>query len=211
MINFEFITPVLEALGKINTLIELYLSNEAFLSDVYNVNVILYLNNLECLNLNGIEITDNNFLIYLAKNCKKLTEFKFYYGLDVSDIRIMPLTKMDNLKTLGITTICENKNITSISLSEFKNIKQFECIRNNNLSDFAIIKIIKNSPNLDFLNVRCTSVTSKIIREAVALVRSRRGDTVLKSRASRNNFNEELLKRPEYQSPLLEIEYCDKE
>lgn len=199
---------VIEAFGKINTLIKLYLmvKNNIFMLDVCNVNTILYLNNLKHLFMHGIQITDDNFLINLANNFKKLILLRVNCGSDISDIGITPLTEIKTLKSLAIITR-GNKKITDVPVSEFKNLKKFRCFGNINVSDFAIVKIIKNSPNLVYLDVRFTSVTSEIIREAVALIRSRKDDTVLTIRARRNNFNDELLQRPEYQSPLLKIEY----
>lgn len=154
--------------------------------------------------LEGIEITDHNFFINLANNCKNLISLWLNCELGISDIGVMSLNNLEKLEYLDIHRNPKNESFTDNSIKKFKNMRRFGCFGNRNISDSSIIPIIQNSPNLYSVEVDYTSVTIEIIREAVALINTRKNDivsTIYALPIYSNVYDEQLFKRPEYQSP----------
>lgn len=155
-------------------------------------------------------IITNCFLINLASNSKNL-KYLFINSSRISNFGILPLNRLEDLDHLSIfpTDVTDVNNITDASIQHFKNMKEIKLPNCSKVTDYSIIKVIKNSPKLETLDVRCTGVTEKCLKKAVEIIEYRKNDFVLDILVSHNVISEDFTdNNPAYNSPRLAVERC---
>lgn len=138
------------------------------------------LKNLEHLNLSDVANIDNDIIVNIANNCKKLKHLTICpFHLNDSDlskpdeISLKILDKLENLEELIMNNsfIAKNKMPTKMY-----NLKIIKCDNCENISDNDIIEILHNSPNLYYLSARNTGITLETIVYAIEKIKSRTND-----------------------------------
>ncbi|KAF7996843.1 hypothetical protein HCN44_002489 [Aphidius gifuensis] len=149
-------------------------------------------------------VTDD-FLINVANNFRKLETLKIW-GFQVTDIGIIALTHKKSLRQLRIRFEDDSFNyyITDSSVQFFKNMTYLD-VRMCSVTNYSIIKVIENSPELKILRVAFTKVTHELVKKAAELTRNRKNGIILSMMISLANIDG-IFDTPEYKSPFLEIE-----
>lgn len=115
--------------------------------------------------------TTDDPIFNIVNKCKNLRH------LDISEIEfisqrgIEQIGNLNNLEEIMMNDLV-NVEIDDNVISKFKNLTIFEC-RTSRVSDNGIIKIIKNSPNLERLVIPKTKITLKSVRCAYRVSKRR--------------------------------------
>ncbi|XP_015127744.1 F-box/LRR-repeat protein 7 [Diachasma alloeum] len=132
--------------------------------DADNLLLITKLANLEALQVTH-SIIDENWLRKFIENCRKIRHLDISYSKSITDSGALNLQKLKNLECLSIQG---TKAITDKSLMHLYNLRELNCSRCERISDPGIMNLIRNAPNLVFLNLHDTKITNKTIAEAYA-------------------------------------------
>lgn len=207
---YDLDPEIIKSISEIQSLVELELVNHPSKNspDIYPIS---NLKNLEILNLEsiGFEATDK-FLINLSENAKNLRDLNLSFS-EVTDFGLMSLTKLKKLETLKMLREDDAENLTDASIERFKNMKIFDCFGCNYITDYSIIKLIKNSPDLESLNVESTDVSWNVLREAARITRERKNNITLEIIVHFHDVPKDTFSAPEYCSPFLLINNTDFE
>ncbi|KAF7995013.1 hypothetical protein HCN44_004485 [Aphidius gifuensis] len=93
---------------------------------------------------------------------------------------ILALSKMNNLTDIIFDG---HSNITDSSIKLLKNIKKICLPRSNKITDASLTKLFENSPKIDYLCLRDTSVTAEFVKKVADITMNRKRRTKLYSSA----------------------------
>ncbi|XP_044021237.1 F-box protein SKP2B-like [Aphidius gifuensis] len=143
--------------------------------------MILNLNNLETLKLRSVKIVDDLFLYNLSRKCLNLKHLNLAQCNKVSDTGIIELTKLDKLEELILNRSTNNiVDISDKSIRQFRNLKKLHCFGCDCVTHDGIIKVLKNSPELELLDIGNTEVSPTIFLPiASSLTRHRTNNIIL--------------------------------
>ncbi|KAF7992948.1 hypothetical protein HCN44_005729 [Aphidius gifuensis] len=132
------------------------------------------LTNLKIINLTFIQNIDDNFMISLQNNCKKLTKIDLSYCRYISNFGLSQLGHLENLEKILLNGV---DKVDNSIITKLQNLKSLECIYCQNVTDKSIIKILNNSPNLEYLNIFKTGITSETLN-CLSDVMKKRGNNI---------------------------------
>ncbi|XP_044017012.1 uncharacterized protein LOC122858284 [Aphidius gifuensis] len=164
---------LLQSIGEIKNLAYLTLSfcwpkNHPMLDTRINMYPIGNLKNLEKLHIECDYGVRDEFLINLCNNAKKLTDLSIT-GTNITDIGMSAINNLEQLKGFNL---CLFKYHGPSNKNEFITDESMQCLFNKkldylnisnciNITDKAVFKLVENLPNLSYLVVKNTKVTSE--------------------------------------------------
>ncbi|XP_044014153.1 F-box/LRR-repeat protein 12-like [Aphidius gifuensis] len=124
---------------------------------------------VEKLNINNSRVTDD-FLYNVANVMRELQTLLIYSTLitDAGIVAISKMTYLRNLDCLGFN------NVTDSSIKLLKNMVLLILPYSNKITDESAIKVLENSPELRYIGVENTGVTSEFIKKAEEISRNRK-------------------------------------
>ncbi|KAF7991573.1 hypothetical protein HCN44_008944 [Aphidius gifuensis] len=134
--------------------------------------VIINLINLEHLNIQHNDKVNDELLIIIANNCKKLKYLNIgYCQVSRANLKyvIKTLTHIEKLKISGISS-ADNSVIPIINM---RKLNSLECANCPDITDTGIFQILENQPCLEYLDIAGTSTTQEILEHALIKVESR--------------------------------------
>ncbi|KAF7996839.1 hypothetical protein HCN44_002485 [Aphidius gifuensis] len=168
-----------------------------------NINPILNLKNLEVLIVDACKDVDDGFLINLSSNAEKLKTLKIWCS-SITDNGLIALTELKQLEVLRLHWSVESK-ITDSSVQWFKNMKSLYLSESNNITDYSIGKVIKNSPSLEFFYISSSNLTIEAVKKADELTKHRNNNVILSLYLEVKNCNRSYV--PPCESPYLNLYY----
>ena len=104
-------------------------------------------------------------------------------NLDVNSCSYITDTDLDSIKNLPkleVLTINWLYNITASGICCLQNLKELHSVGCWNLQDNALINLLKNSSNLEFLDIRkCRKITSNFVIVSVEVTKQRSSNILL--------------------------------
>ncbi|KAF7992148.1 hypothetical protein HCN44_001473 [Aphidius gifuensis] len=114
------------------------------------------LKNLEVLDICETKNVNDDVIIEIANNCKKITELHIDSCNNVSSLALNELAKLENLEVLQLVDV---DNAGDDIFKNMYKLKKLKCTWCRNVTDSGIMRIIKNASNLDYLMLYRTGVT----------------------------------------------------
>lgn len=162
--------------------------------------------NLDHLDIRCVDNLDGNAVIGIANNCKKLTHLCLARCKNVSEPAFRELNKLENLEILVIVDI---ENVRDSVFSKMHKLRVLECGLCRNVTDCSMMRIIKNSPNLEFLYTYDTHVTAETLICAANETKQRTNGVVLELAANREVV-ERFYKLKKDTGPFLKFDVREK-
>lgn len=156
-----------------------HLSIEGCLLFDANDLIISNLTNLESLNVSWIVLQDHDkdrILRSVIIHLQHLKSLGIGLSLPAGYNTLLSLTNFENLEVLDVAGIFD---IDDYIMSKFKNFKKFTCYAIRAITDDIIKSFIGNNPNIEYLDVMHTSVTSATLRFLYDLTKARKPHAVL--------------------------------
>ncbi|KAF7994431.1 hypothetical protein HCN44_003903 [Aphidius gifuensis] len=162
------------------------------------------------LELNHVLNLNDSILEYILLSCDKLKFLNISGCKLVTDEGLKQLFLLPHLTKLNVSEISNLTDDCFENITELKYLKCFGCC---GITDVGIQKLLKNCPDLEFLDVDATGVTSKICIFAAQLTRLRQNNitlVIVTSSLIIENFKEsEFYKtdnnEEEFKSPFLNL------
>ncbi|XP_044010062.1 uncharacterized protein LOC122853711 [Aphidius gifuensis] len=153
--------------------------------------------NMEVLDIVGYPINDDS-IYNIANNMKRVHTLRMSCKR-LTDTGIVTCTKIKNLKHLGFFGF---NNATDSSIKLLKNMTHLTTPCSNKITDESAIKVLENSPEMEYFCVENTSITHKFIEKAAEISRTRKRKLEVCVTLERGI---------EYESPYFTIDYAEKE
>lgn len=156
-----------------NTIVKLSLKN----CKVQNgFDFIFNLKNLVSLDLSSVTSSvydGSKILRYLSKTALKLRYLDMSKYVDITGRALMELATLENLEVLILNNLEYDIDEFNEAIGLFSHLKKFECSGCTDIVDNGIGSLLKNSKNLEFLDISRTGVTSRSVRLANKALKSR--------------------------------------
>ncbi|XP_044001657.1 uncharacterized protein LOC122847865 [Aphidius gifuensis] len=107
------------------------------------------------------QVTDD-FLYNVANVMEKLESLRIY-GPWITDAGIVAISKMNYLRNLDCFGF---NNVTDSSIKLLKNMEVVMLPFSNKITNESAIKVLENSPDLEYFSVKNTSVTFELVEKA---------------------------------------------
>ncbi|KAH0554243.1 uncharacterized protein LOC123262624 [Cotesia glomerata] len=171
---------------------------------IKKINKLTISSSLQHLNLTKVLEVSNTLLTSLASKCKELKYLNINSCSLVSAAGISALISLPSLEVLMLDDIY---GVSDSTLSRFVTLHELHCQNCEKVRDPGIIALIETAPNLRFLNIFNTGVTSDVLDTADAVTKIRTNNLKLHLIVSSLILDEwEGVPEP---SPLLEVEAKD--
>lgn len=138
---------------------------------------------LEDLDIRETSNINDDVIIGIANNCKKIMQLSIQSCTTVSTLAYNELSKLENLELFGMADI---ENVNDDMFKNMHKLNTLKCTWCPNVTDVGIMRIIKNAPNLEYLTVCRTGVTTKTLVYAADETKKRTNKIVLKVTVNRH-------------------------
>lgn len=128
---------------------------------------------LEFIGLSFVTKIDDKFMIGIADNCKNLNHIDLSNCKNISKRGLNQLGHLKNLEKVLLNGVSQ---VDDSIISKFNGLKILECLYCPDVTDYSIVKILKNSPALERLNIFKTRVTLKTLGCASEVTKIRKGN-----------------------------------
>ncbi|KAK0079723.1 hypothetical protein PV325_000889 [Microctonus aethiopoides] len=163
--------PMMQNLTRIKSLMDLSLTFSENNLPMKSINMLGNLVNLKKLYLSVEQLEDDN-VIYISNNCKQLKALSISSSEKITDKGIVSTANLPKLESLGIAYLdyVTDDSIENLSSS----LKRLWCIGCPDIKDDGVIKLIRKSSKLRYINLMDTPVTEALhqIVEEVNSMRS---------------------------------------
>ncbi|KAK0086387.1 hypothetical protein PV326_005578 [Microctonus aethiopoides] len=198
---------MMQALTRNKSLNKVSLASAKFKSPLKSINMLGNLVNLKKLNLSFVRQLEDDNLIHISNNCKQLEALCIDYCNRITDKGIISIVNLPNLQSLNMRDL---DNITDESIGNLssESLGRLQC-DDCNITNEGVIKLIKNSRKLWFINLQDTLATKAlypIIKEEFC---TRSYPCQIKIKMGENDF--ESFSSPTYQAPACPIDETDDE
>lgn len=159
---------VIKVISEKTTLIHLKLERSIYQQQQL---ILTNLLNLEYLNLSHIQYLSKYSMDSITKSLFNLK----YLNINFCSytIPLEYLQQLHNLKNLEEINLRGNNNVDDSILQQFTNLKSLNCADCDHVSDFGVMSVIENSPNLVFLDIYETSITVETLTFAYKITNDR--------------------------------------
>ncbi|KAF7992150.1 hypothetical protein HCN44_001475 [Aphidius gifuensis] len=134
------------------------------------------LQNIELLDIRMMKNLNDNVIINIANTGDNLKHFFMDSCINVSRFALNELFKLENLVTLDLVYV---PNVGDEIFSNMCQLKVLRCIWCLDVTDHGIMRVIENSPELEFLVVCRTGITTETIKYAADKTRARKNNICL--------------------------------
>ncbi|XP_044000831.1 uncharacterized protein LOC122847328 [Aphidius gifuensis] len=121
------------------------------------------------LDIRNFRVTDD-FLYNVANVMKRLESLQMV-STWITDAGIVAISKMNYLRGLNC---CGFNKVTDSSIKLLKNMVLLNLPFSNKITDESAMKVLENSPELIYISVKNTGVTSEFIKKAEEISRNRK-------------------------------------
>ncbi|KAK0079725.1 hypothetical protein PV325_000891 [Microctonus aethiopoides] len=151
---------MMQALTKNRSLIMLSLSSAEFKSPMRSINTLGNLVNLKKLSLSFVQQLEDDNLIHISNNCKQLKALNINSCYEITDTGIVSIANLSKLESLnmGNLDIVTDDSIGNLSGS----LGRLWCFGCHNIKNDGVIKLIKKSSKLWYINLINTSTTEAL-------------------------------------------------
>ncbi|XP_044001951.1 dynein regulatory complex subunit 6-like [Aphidius gifuensis] len=186
-INKEEMVAILNNCKKIKRLV--IFGGDRVEASIYNdLSKLQYIENL---NLSFCDKVGDSAIIAIAKNCKLLKSLNIAVCPSITSTAFIALTSLKNLKELDVAV---NDNVEDNFIVKLRGIKSLSCSDCGELTDAGVIQFIKNNPDLEFLDIWDTQITTDTIIAAEEVSKNRTNDTFLSIRTNDPDLKRALIK-----------------
>ncbi|XP_044019431.1 SCF E3 ubiquitin ligase complex F-box protein GRR1-like [Aphidius gifuensis] len=142
------------------------------------LNYLLKLQYLEQLSLPWTTINelDEKSIIAIVDTCKNLMKLNLNFCRNITETTLIALTNSESLKKLKVAYI---DNVTDNFISKLKGLKYLDFRGCKNITDAGVIQLINNCPDLEYLNIYNTHVTTDTIIGASEATKNRSNNIIL--------------------------------
>lgn len=172
--GFKLNQPLIQSISQIKNLIDISfeqsMGENTMLYERYNLYSIGNLKNLERLYImwSNCCVVGDEFLINLSNNAKKMKEITII-GTNLTDNGIIAVNNLKELKHFNINLIPSKQNeyITDESIGSLfnKDLQHLNISNCTKITNDSLIKLVKNLPNLRYLNVQNTKVNHDVVNK----------------------------------------------
>ncbi|XP_044007161.1 EIN3-binding F-box protein 1-like [Aphidius gifuensis] len=138
---------------------------------------ISYLKNLQVLDICRTENVNDDVIIEIVNNCKKITNLYIQKCNNVSSLALNELAKLENLEVLQLSDV---HNARDEMFKNMYKLRSLECNWCENVTDTGIMRIIKNASNLEHIVLFSSGITSKTLVYAADETKKRTNNIVLR-------------------------------
>ncbi|KAK0080356.1 hypothetical protein PV326_008227 [Microctonus aethiopoides] len=151
---------MMQALTKNRSLIKLSLSSAEFKSPMRSINTLGNLVNLKKLDLSFVQQLEDDNLIHISHNCKQLKALNIEFCENITDKGIVSIANLPKLESLnmGNLDIVTDDSIGNLSGS----LEYLWCVGCPNIKNVGVIKLIRKSLKLCYINLIDTSATEAL-------------------------------------------------
>ncbi|XP_044004090.1 uncharacterized protein LOC122849454 [Aphidius gifuensis] len=121
------------------------------------------------LDLSQFRVTDDS--LYIIANVKMYLQVLYVFCEWITDDGVVAISKMNELHTLEF--IGCNK-VTDSSIKLLKNLRKLKLPSSSEITDYSVMKVLENSPNMEELYIEDTGVTIEFIKKAADISENRK-------------------------------------
>ncbi|KAK0157625.1 hypothetical protein PV328_011339 [Microctonus aethiopoides] len=201
-----FDCAMMQALTKNRSLIKLSLSTATFKS-MTSINMLGNLVNLKKLNLSFVQELEDDNLIHISNNCKQLEALCIDECNRLTDKGIISIVNLPNLQSLNMRNL---DNITDESIGNLssESLGRLQCDYCK-ITNEGVIKLIKNSRTLWFINLQNTLATKALYPKIKEEFCTRSYPCEISIKMGENDY--ESFSSPTYQAPCPINDESDEE
>lgn len=115
---------------------------------------------LEYLNFSCVEDLQNSTIILIADRCKNLKYLNIERCYSITESALLTLTVLKQLETLNVASI---ESVTDEFIVRLKNFKYLDFHGCKNITENGIIQVMKQCPDLEYLDIRSTNIKNTMI------------------------------------------------
>ncbi|KAF7994826.1 hypothetical protein HCN44_004298 [Aphidius gifuensis] len=197
LIHMDIDENVMQVISSKTTLIHLKLERSKYQQQQL---ILTNLLNLEYLNLSHIQYLNRDSMDSISKNLFNLR----YLNINFCSytIPLEHLQQLHNLKNLEEINLRGNNNVDDSILRQFTNLKSLNCADCDNVTDFGVMSVIENSPNLEYLDIFETAITVATLTFAYKITNARQTHKLNIIISKYLNGDKRIV-----QSPFISIKY----
>ncbi|KAK0157621.1 hypothetical protein PV328_011336 [Microctonus aethiopoides] len=151
---------MMQALTKNRSLIKLSLSSAEFKSPMRSINTLGNLVNLKKLDLSFVQQLEDDNLIHISHNCKQLKALNIEFCENITDKGIVSIANLPELESLNMGNL---NHVTDDSIGNLSgSLEYLWCVGCPNIKNVGVIKLIRKSLKLCYINLIDTSATEAL-------------------------------------------------